>query len=563
MRYLLFPLLLIIVNLSVIPVHAQDTDECPSLAPLQLISGGQGRVIPGDAPNRVRYLPSISEQVLFQMAGGTVFDVLDGPKCADGYRWWRIRYQNQEGWTAEGSDSEYFLELVTSNSGEISMTLTPMPTSEIPFCSLEARLISGREGRVISSTPNRLRSAAGIHSEQIGMLEPQTIVKILSGPECNDGINWWLVSVGTIQGWTAEAVEGEYLIEIIELPPTAVPVYSEPPVAPNGIAWNSDGSLLAVSTERNGIFLYNTSDWWERPTHILTESKIQSFAFVPNHPNLIAVSSWPKRKDECKEPSALKNGLFIYDLNTSTISLMIRDFTGDCEPEQISELQFSVDGAILSTKEDGNLLSYVLPTGESKYHIDFEDFSDPYVFFERTAISADGTRYAMIHSEGVLTMFTADSSNDQRSMFEDTRVTQWVTALALSPDANTIIIGDEIGNLRTYTWSEDTESYSDYKSFIRGQRSTTSNRINALTLDPNGMIITAESDPYAVVRVFEPQTLAQIGNYFAGSSFKAAIDLDFNPDGSLLAVLVDGDVHLIDTSDYTLIRKLWAHRHIQ
>jgi len=35
---------------------------------------------------------------------------LDGPKCADGLNWWRVRYLDFEGWTVEADNKDYWLE---------------------------------------------------------------------------------------------------------------------------------------------------------------------------------------------------------------------------------------------------------------------------------------------------------------------------------------------------------------------------------------------------------------------------------------------------------------------
>jgi hypothetical protein len=45
------------------------------------------------------------------MAEGTPFDVIGGPWCADGYRWWQLQLADgTQGWSAEADTSGYFLE---------------------------------------------------------------------------------------------------------------------------------------------------------------------------------------------------------------------------------------------------------------------------------------------------------------------------------------------------------------------------------------------------------------------------------------------------------------------
>jgi hypothetical protein len=69
----------------------------------------------------VRREPDREAEVLGQMMPGEKFTVLDGPRCADGWTWWRVRsrVQDLEGWTSEGDERTYWLQPAA----------TPTPTS--------------------------------------------------------------------------------------------------------------------------------------------------------------------------------------------------------------------------------------------------------------------------------------------------------------------------------------------------------------------------------------------------------------------------------------------------
>jgi hypothetical protein len=82
---------------------------CPGVLPPRLVIGERGRVIPG-IPNRLREEPGIDRTQIGRIDGGRQFDVLDGPVCSDGYAWWQVNYNGQVGWTAEGTNNEYWLE---------------------------------------------------------------------------------------------------------------------------------------------------------------------------------------------------------------------------------------------------------------------------------------------------------------------------------------------------------------------------------------------------------------------------------------------------------------------
>ena len=110
MRRALHVLVLCVFFASSFVAQGQSAD-CPTMTPLEFLPGMTGQVTPGSA-NRLRDLPSRSGNIITEIPGGDTFTVLDVPTCADGLRWWRVAYDDQQGWTAEGSDGEYFLELL-------------------------------------------------------------------------------------------------------------------------------------------------------------------------------------------------------------------------------------------------------------------------------------------------------------------------------------------------------------------------------------------------------------------------------------------------------------------
>lgn len=544
-RFLTVLLLLISPYFSL--SHAQDTSSCPLTDPLALTIGESGLVKPGTS-NRVRSAPSLSGEVVFQIAGGTVFEVLGGPTCADGYRWWQVSSGGQDGWTVEGDDSEYFLEVVEVNAP----TATPAPEPASGDCELAPRLEIGREGRLTTNTPSRLRDSAATTGAQIGQIQPLDTFTILDGPVCSEGINWWQVSVGNLTGWTAEGVGEDYLTELIAIVPTATPAYIGLP-NPTSVSWNADGTLLAVGTD-DGVYLYDVANEAQPIQQLFAGIRVISLDFVPGTAERLAVSLNKFRPDceEADEGDTLPN-LFIYDIEVDEVVQNLPPANQHCEWDRVRHLQFNTNGPILVMH---NLRLTALYDVVEKELTIFET-PPPLELgecFDEIAISADGTQAALSCDN---TLLRTNGTDEELWLFEDGRITQRITALALSDSGDRIFIGDEVGSLRMYVRPEGETSYTDYQSFIRGERSTTSNRINALAVHPlTGDVITAESDPSAVVRVFEPTGLSQVAAYMGGSTTTAALALDFNADGSLLAVLIDDTVHILDGEDYSLIQVL-------
>ncbi len=96
-------------SLEIIPTSTPDP-LCNSWPRLQV--NGQAKLV-DVSPNRVRSAPQKGDNIISQLAHGTVVKVVEGPVCADGLVFWRVESETISGgigWTAEGDGSEYWLE---------------------------------------------------------------------------------------------------------------------------------------------------------------------------------------------------------------------------------------------------------------------------------------------------------------------------------------------------------------------------------------------------------------------------------------------------------------------
>jgi hypothetical protein len=83
--------------------------------------GHQGRVSNATPdPNRVRAEPNAQSDLLGEIPAGATFDVLEGPNCGDDGAWFKVRYENIEGWMKEGTPSEYWVMPITSEAREVT-----------------------------------------------------------------------------------------------------------------------------------------------------------------------------------------------------------------------------------------------------------------------------------------------------------------------------------------------------------------------------------------------------------------------------------------------------------
>lgn len=98
---------------------------CDGAPATRLAAGARARVS-GTLPLRIRAEPG--GNILTQIASNAEFDVIEGPACQGEYTWWRIRTANgTEGWSAEGSLSDYFIEPI----GEVPL-LQPTSVPTVP-----------------------------------------------------------------------------------------------------------------------------------------------------------------------------------------------------------------------------------------------------------------------------------------------------------------------------------------------------------------------------------------------------------------------------------------------
>ncbi len=159
--------------------------------------------------NALRTLPGrgLGSIVIGEIPGGSVFTVLAGPQCADGFYWWQINYNGVPGWTAEGQGLTYWIEPYA-----------------VQGCTMPTRLQAGRTGRVLPGLGNALRSqpGTGAGSVVIGQIGGGGMFRVIQGPQCADGYNWWQVIYNGVTGWTAEGQAGTFWTEPLVCPSSHV-----------------------------------------------------------------------------------------------------------------------------------------------------------------------------------------------------------------------------------------------------------------------------------------------------------------------------------------------------
>src|SRR5260221_5546275 len=211
--HLLTGLIVILLGSIGSSYKAQAVITCPGFMPSRLQVGKTARVTPGEA-NALRSGPSLTATSIGRIPGGAVFMVVEGPTCADQTAWWKVEFNGQSGWTAEGKGSEYWLEPLPDEDATptVNPTATPNgPTSCPGFAPL--RLKTGGKGRVLPGTSIRIRSQPSTNSEILTDMTEGQQFTVLEGPVCEGDSAWWKVQYQDAVGWTAEGKGNSYWTE--------------------------------------------------------------------------------------------------------------------------------------------------------------------------------------------------------------------------------------------------------------------------------------------------------------------------------------------------------------
>jgi hypothetical protein len=105
----------LVIDFSPAAIDAAIDDACSDIALPARLTIGQGGQIDSTASVAsvsVREMPDITADEVGKLESGVSFTVIDGPVCADGSRWFQVRFgdENVEGWLAEGQPNPYFVE---------------------------------------------------------------------------------------------------------------------------------------------------------------------------------------------------------------------------------------------------------------------------------------------------------------------------------------------------------------------------------------------------------------------------------------------------------------------
>ena len=92
-------------------INPQEAVQCPDAPDIRLIIQERGRVTDNnDDTLNLRSGPGTSFDILVALNPRDEFTVIEGPTCAEGFSWFRVRAAATIGWIAEGDSEDYYVE---------------------------------------------------------------------------------------------------------------------------------------------------------------------------------------------------------------------------------------------------------------------------------------------------------------------------------------------------------------------------------------------------------------------------------------------------------------------
>lgn len=317
--------------------------------------------------------------------------------------------------------------------------------------------------------------------------------------------------------------------------PSETPVFEPLPEAYT-VDWSSDGAFIAVGTA-DGVFVYDMVDKSLPPIQMLEGLQVTSVVFHPTEPTWLAVN--PRDEESLVAIIDLESGESVFETNTIV--------------EHYTDLGFTANGERLIVVAGGVPVVYHVAGIEQPYVLYAPEPSGFSVF----AVSPNGEQITAAQGSGIFIDYF-DAAEEQITRFAEVEIDADLTAIGFSPESDVVIVGDERGSLRKWSLPDLT-----YTSFIRGERSPNSNRVNALEFATEQPIFySAEGDPVPTVRVFQLQGLYAVDAFgFDGTTASDVLDLALNPDETQIAALLDDNtVFVINLEDKSQVARLALRR---
>jgi SH3-like domain-containing protein len=174
---------------------AATATVAPTAAPLMQ----QARVLATGGLN-VRDAASSKGKLVGHLAPNGLATVLEGPKKAENYDWYRVQGGGITGWVAAGPANDPWLKI------EQAQAAVPPTATAVALKLVDRAIKAGDRVQVTTESTQVLtvRQDAGKGARAVAKVPRGTLFTIKSGPVQQDGLTWWELQSDTVNGWAAE-----------------------------------------------------------------------------------------------------------------------------------------------------------------------------------------------------------------------------------------------------------------------------------------------------------------------------------------------------------------------
>lgn len=437
--------------------------------------------------------------------------------------------------------------------------------AQSPVCP-PGRLIIGAAGRVTATHSVNLRDTPSTRGKLLFVVTAGETFIVLSGPQCVDGYQWWLVNWNSVKGWLPEGFGTDYWLEPLTaggqqptagpqqletptatLPPVIAPAPDAQTVLPanlqkitaanvsqlkrlatwghgslSGMALSPDGKTLAVASGV-GISLIPTSNLGAAPRELRTTGRILDLAFNADGTQLASTGTQ----------------LLIWNVSTGTV---ITTFSGDAASAATSlpgmgrvavgvAVMFSPDGQHLATIDGQMDATQLWDIATGKLQSTVSGFTQT-VF--AAALSGDGKWLASTSLERKLIITDVATGAAVQTL----TVPVQTFSLAFSPDNKTLIEGENNGAIEL----RDTSTWQVHNT-LRAQR----DQITGLHISADGKYLASASEEGTAV-IWDFHTLLPLKTLNIGVPLRSYMAL-LSPDGQAMYTGSIGSIDTWNTSD--------------
>lgn len=414
--------------------------------------------------------------------------------------------------------------------GIFLLSLALPATAQAQEC-IPSGLVKNQYARITEGSANRLREEPNREARLIGEIPGGSTVQVLSTNQCTGNILWALVIYDNKIGWTAEAIGND--VFVLPIPPTEGTLNLDAYIL--DVAWS--GGRIALATSGDGFLVLNDSDLNAAPLK-LSSGRIDRLHISPSNLDIVAVSSGYG----LLEVWDVAQGTLLYqnvlgDPNALGIVGNVTEVVGFSADGTRLLVQEPEDFVLLETSNWQEVWRYPLVVDQSAFSLDgswiaYGNYDDDFNF-----------RFSLMDAVSQTISPTADVSEKFEVLF----------SISFSPDGRDLFVGDNRGNIEripltdglpTQSLASPSLAEDDYIFVSDFAFSPEGNMMAVAMSDRSG-----QGQPRAEVQLYQQNQL--LGVWRDATPIQAVNALTFSPDGTQLALVIDGTVALKSLFDFT------------